>query len=155
MTDSLERQTVIDLLNKLGDEQDDDVLAAARALHSQISTSGMSWEELLVPEGGAAEPDMDDDHDDDDDHDHDDDDDDGHDDEDDNGDEDAEQPAPLPPVGDDSDTLELIEKLLARPGISDNFREELEDYKTDLADGEFEESDHRYVRALYARLSKS
>ena len=134
MTDTLDRQTVIELLNRLGEEQDSDVLEAARTLHGQISDSGMSWEELLVPEDGAAEPEYGD------------------------AEEDEEQEesrAPLPPVGDDTDTLDLIEKLLARPGISDEFREELEDYKTDIADGEFEESDHRYVRALYARLSKS
>lgn len=141
MTDTLERQTVIDLLNQLGDEQDAEVLAAARALHSQISDSGMSWEELLVPEGGPAEPEIDDNEEDEE-----------IGDDDDEGDE--ERQAPLPPVGDDASTLDLIEKLLARPGISDEFREELEDYKTDLADGEFEESDHRYVHALYARLSK-
>lgn len=150
MTDTLERQTVIDLLNKLGDEQDEDVLAAARALHDQISTSGMSWEELLVPEGGAAEPEVDEYADTEDDEFADPEDDESADPED-----DVQRNAPLPPVGNDADTLDLIEKLLARPGISDAFREELEEYKTDLAEGDFEDSDHRYVHALYARLAKS
>lgn len=150
MTDTLERQTVIDLLNKLGDEQDEDVLAAARALHDQIDTSGMSWEELLVPEGGTAEPEVDEYEDPEDDESEDPEDDEPADTED-----DVQRTASLPPVGNDADTLDLIEKLLARPGNSDEFREELEDYKTDLAEGEFEDSDHRYVHALYARLSKS
>jgi hypothetical protein len=34
-------------------------------------------------------------------------------------------------------------------------REELEEYKSDLANGDFEPSDHRYIQALYARLSKT
>lgn len=48
----------------------------------------------------------------------------------------------------------LIEELLERPGISDQFRDELEGYKTDMADGNFEARDHRYVRALHARLNR-
>jgi hypothetical protein len=33
-------------------------------------------------------------------------------------------------------------------------REELENYKTDIAAGKFQEADRRYVRAVYERLSK-
>ena len=54
MSEPLERNQVIELLDKLGSEQDEDVLAAARMLHSQIIESGMGWEDLLVgdePEG--------------------------------------------------------------------------------------------------------
>lgn len=137
MTESLERQTVIDLLNQLGSEQDEDALAAARSLHAQITASALSWEDLLVPEDGDVEPDPEPEP------------------EPIEPEDDFEEQPPLPPVGSDADTLDLIEKMLARPGISDMFREELEDYKTDIADGEFEESDHRYVHALYARLSKN
>ena len=48
MSVTLERNQVIELLDKLGSEQDEDVLAAARMLHSQITESGMGWEDLLV-----------------------------------------------------------------------------------------------------------
>jgi len=143
MTDTLDRQTVIELLNRLGEEEDSNVLEAARELHSQVSQSGMGWEELLVPEDDGSEPEEEYEYEEDE-----------WEDDEEEEEEDAPQ-ADLPPVGDDADTLDLIEKLLARPGISDDFREELEDYKTDIADGDFEQSDHRYVRALYARLSKS
>ena len=54
MSEPIERNQVIELLDKLGSEQDEDVLAAARMLHSQIIESGMGWEDLLVgdePEG--------------------------------------------------------------------------------------------------------
>ena len=50
MSDALERDTVIELLDKLGSEQDEDVLAAARALHAQITDAGAEWEDLLVGE---------------------------------------------------------------------------------------------------------
>jgi hypothetical protein len=44
--------------------------------------------------------------------------------------------------------------MLAKAGISEDLREELESYKTDIAEGEFEEADRRYIRAVHKRLSK-
>ena len=142
MSATLERNQVIELLDKLGSEQDEDVLAAARMLHSQIVDSGMGWEDLLV----GDEPDV----------------------------EEEAKIGSLPNEGDENDgiaedtveldtsftgdesqTLSLIEKLLARDGISSEFREELEEYKTDISDGIFESSDHRYIHAVYARLTKN
>ena len=139
MSEALERDEVIGLLEKLGSEQDEDVLAAARSLHSQITASGMRWQDLLVgdeepvqDEPAYEEP------------------------ADDLDDEDSDEETVEAPVftGDASETSKLIEKLLAREGNSDAFIEELEEYKSDLAAGEFEDSDHRYVQALYARLTK-
>ena len=57
MTEPLSRNDVIELLKKLGGERDEDVLEAARETHARITAAGMTWEELLVPEGGAGEPD--------------------------------------------------------------------------------------------------
>ena len=52
----------------------------------------------------------------------------------------------------DADWLALIGELLAKPGISEDLREELESYKSDIAAGKFHDSDRRYVRAIHARL---
>ena len=139
MSATLERNQVIELLDKLGGEQDEDVLAAARMLHSQITESGMGWGDLLVgdePEVGVEAqvdslPDEGDDI-----------------------TEDTVEPDTRF-TGDETQTLSLIEKLLARDGISSEFREELEEYKTDISDGIFDSSDHRYVHAVYARLTKN
>ena len=135
----LERNQVIELLDKLGSEQDEDVLAAARMLHSQIIESGMGWGDLLVGDEPEVEeeaqvdslPDE--------------------------GDDIAEDTVESDTrfTGDETQTLSLIEKLLARDGISSEFREELEGYKTDISDGTFDSSDHRYVHAVYARLTKT
>ena len=146
MSEPLERDKVIDLLDRLGSEQDEDVLAAARALHSQITRAGMGWQDLLVGDEGAAQsaPDVDDDTDDEDEYDTD--------------DTDDEDDTPEPAVNfthDESKTLALINKLLAREGNSEEFREELEEYKSEIANGDFEPSDHRYIQALHARLSKT
>ena len=142
MSVTLERNQVIELLDKLGSEQDEDVLAAARMLHSQITESGMGWEDLLVGDEPEVEeeaqvdslPDEGDENDD--------------------LAEDTVEPDTRF-TGDETQTLSLIEKLLARDGISSEFREELEEYKIDISDGKFESGDHHYVHAVYARLTKN
>ena len=145
MSEPIERNQVIELLDKLGSEQDEDVLAAARMLHSQIIESGMGWEDLLVGDEPEGEEETQDDSLPD------------EDDEDDQYDDIAEDTVEPDTrfTGDETQTLSLIEKLLARDGISSELREELEEYKTDISGGEFQSSDHRYVHSLYARLTKN
>lgn len=145
MREPLERNQVIELLDKLGSEQDEDVLAAARMLHGQIIESGMGWEDLLVGDEPAGEEETQDDTFPDEDN------------EDDQYDDIAEDTVEPDTTftGDETRTLSLIEKLLARDGISSELRKELEEYKTDISGGEFQSGDHRYVHALYARLTKS
>jgi len=139
MSVTLERNQVIELLDKLGSEQDEDVLAAARMLHSQITESGMGWEELLVGDEPEVEEEAQVD---------------SLPDENDDIAEDTVEPDTRF-TGDETQTLSLIEKLLARDGISSEFREELEEYKIDISDGKFESGDHHYVHAVYARLTKN
>ena len=50
MLANLNRQNFIDLLNKLGDPNDDEVIAAARDLSAQVVVSGLTWDDLLFPE---------------------------------------------------------------------------------------------------------
>ena len=132
MTEPLERDNVIELLNKLGSDQDETVLEAARQVHAQITVAGMTWEDLLAPDVAA-----------------------------DDGDDveyqDTEDDTPEPPAETakkDDDPLALLDELLAETGISEDLREELENYKTDIAKGELEEADRRYVRAVHGRLLK-
>jgi len=142
MSVTLERNKVIELLDKLGNEQDEDVLAAARMLHSQITESGMGWGALLVGDEPEVEEEVQVDS------------------LPDEGDEkddiaDGTVGSDTRFTGDETQTLSLIERLLAHDGISSEFREELEEYKTDISDGIFDSSDHRYVHAVYARLTKN
>ena len=48
MSEPLERDEVIKLLNVLGSDKDEEALLAARALHSKIAQASLSWDELLV-----------------------------------------------------------------------------------------------------------
>ncbi len=128
MAEPLDRDTMIHLLNRLGSDSDADVLEAARYLHGRVTESGASWDSLLaanVDEPAQSAPRQ------------------------------AEPAAPRPPTeqpGSDDDALTLIDRLLARSDISDDLREELVGYKSDIAEGEFGASDRRYLAALHDRL---
>lgn len=118
------------MLERLGSADDQEVLEAARSLHDRVAAAGLSWDSLLVAADEAdGEPP-----------------------------ETLEEPDPVEDEigadGDPSDeTRRLIDLLLAKPDISADFREELEGYKTDMASGEFDDNDHRYIRAVYKRLN--
>ena len=178
MTEPPRRDDVIELLNRLGSDRDEDVLEAAREVHARITAAGMTWEDLLVPDGGAADAaadaadesdadesyeDEDEDEDEDDTEDDDiDDDDTGDTDDGDTDDGDTESPDPedetTRPTGKagkkHADSMALIDELLAKSNISADMREELEGYKTDIAAGEFETRDRHYLSAVHKRLSK-
>jgi hypothetical protein len=120
----LDRAELLDLLGRLGAEDDATVLAAARTLHGKLRESGLTWDELLQLEDDAGTRPHDDT---------------------------TGADGELTPGGKD-EVARLIERLLTRPSISDTLREELVDFKRAIADGTFEEMDARYVRALAKRL---
>ncbi len=158
MTEPLSRDDAIELLKNLGGERDEDVLEAAREIHARITAADMTWEQLLVSEDGADEPD---DFDDADEFDDDDtgEDDTGEDDESPDPEDKDESPDPededaKPARAKDVESLALIEKLLAKSHISADLREELKGYKTDIAEREFDARDRRYISAIDKRLSK-
>ena len=138
MMEPLNRDEIVALLERLGGDDDADVLAAARALHIAIADAGTAWADLLVPEdagdtGGAADTDVatvatD-------------------------LDTVAEAEVPAGKAGRDAGALALIDKLLARPGVTEAFRREMEGYRHDIAEGAFEDADRRYLGALHKRLS--
>ena len=160
MSEPLDRNQFIELLNDLGKEQDEDVLSAARSLNSRITNSGLSWDDLLVADQSEVEeetqdreivdsvellnnemnkgsevPD-------------------------DSTEqiEESSQPEPSDTAEinvDETQTLSLIEELLAADRFSSDLHEELEEYKSEIADGTFNPRDHQYIHHLYARLTKT
>jgi hypothetical protein len=145
MTETLKRDEMIALLNRLGGERDEDVLEAARAAHARITGAGVSWDELLVSNdsGGRApavaevEVEVE-------------------------AEAEAEAEvevekkpeAPAAKAQSNAESLKLIEKMLAMKGISGSLRDELKSYKADIREGEFDKADARYLGALAKRLSK-
>jgi hypothetical protein len=124
---SFDRAGFIELLDRLGGDNDATVLEAARALHRKAAESGLSWDDLLALDSG-------DDH-----EDH----------------EPAEEAAvelsPAELSADNAEALRLIERLL-RKDVSETLRDDLTEMKRNIADGSLDAADRRYVRALAKRL---
>jgi hypothetical protein len=127
----IDRDSFLESLERLLSDDDQEVVAAARTIREQMREAGVTWDMLLVQAPGE------DDHDD-------------------YVDEEEEDEAESPHVAAaraPSDALALIDELLTKHEISDETREELADYKEDIAAGEFTEADHRYLQALYQRVT--
>ena len=160
MLANLDRAQFIELLRTLGEEEDEAVLTAARDIHAKMTVAGVDWDDLLVPEH-PDEPEEDDEDyedddeddaglDDEDDDDGDEEDDDLDDDYEDDEDEDNEDERAL--TGEEkAEALSLITRLLDK-GVSADTKEELEEYKQDIDEGEFAAMDLRYLRSLHKRL---
>ena len=50
----LDRDSFIALLNRLGDPDEAEALAAAREIDRRVRESGLTWSELLVPPSSAT-----------------------------------------------------------------------------------------------------
>lgn len=134
MTGRLDREELISLLETLGSDNDEEALAAARVLDTKVTAAGTEWSSLLAPDIGADSEDSSGA---------------GYD----LGDVGNLDELPADAAAKNAESLALIEKLLAKADNSDEFRQELEGYRADIAAGEFTDGDHRYLRALCKRLS--
>lgn len=134
---SLDRPAIVELLGRLGDENEQTVVQAARELHAKVAQSGLTWDDLLRSEANIAGPDAEP--------------------QDRLADatSDADQPAETAgdlSAADKAEAARIIDRLLARKNISSTLREDLGDLKRNIDDGTFDVTDGRYVRALAKRL---
>ncbi len=141
MAGNLDRDGIIGLLESLGSERDEEVIEAAREIHARVTAAGVTWDALLAPVGTAVDEAF----------------------EEGTADEEAAKPAEgdgedaapaAPRDPGNKESLALLARLLAKSDISKDMRQELQGYKEDIAEGEFEDMDRRYLRALHARLTK-
>ncbi len=140
MRTDLERDDFLALLERLNSEEEADILSAVRDINAKMTVAGVTWDDLLASQEAAA----------------DDYDDDLPDDEDDEADEadGAEDDEDVVPLSDaEKQEAESLIVSIGGMEISEATKQELEEYKTDLKEGEFELMDLRYLRALKARLS--
>ena len=128
MTEPLTRDEVIHLLEALGGEKDEEVLEAARNLHAGTVGAGLDWDDLLRPEEADTETEEP---------------------------EEEEEPEerPAAPAPDDKASLKLIAELKALPDSTEELKQELNAYETDIRNGELDEGDRRYIGALHERLA--
>jgi len=130
----MDRDNFIDLLNRLGDEDDQVVLAAARTIHARVAESGFGWDGLLLASNAhtqqPAAPDV-------------------------------FIPAPVPAMadataaiaGDEPDTA-LIDRLLHDFILSSDTRADLLDMKHQAEQSILPEADRKYIRDLAERLAR-
>jgi hypothetical protein len=125
-----DRPGFLALLDRLDDPDDTVVVAVAREIQSRLRTAGVTWNDLLLPVGDPADP---------------------------------ESPGSVPgpafesaeldqPADPATEDLAAIDRLLARPGLTETTRQELADMRADIGSGEFSARDRRYLRDLEARL---
>lgn len=60
---------------------------------------------------------------------------------------------PLPDSVDDQAVLKAIEQILGRPNLYEGTREDMEVFREELAAGELDPDDRRYILGLHARVS--
>ena len=119
---SLDRTALIELLDRLGSDDDTTVLEAARALHRMAADTGLSWDDVIqLDHDDDASPEATDDI------------------------------GPMAVSPDAAETLRVIDRLL-RKGVSDTLRENLLEMKRQLGEGSLDEGDRRYVLAVAKRL---
>ncbi len=125
----MDRDSFIALLDKLGDGDDASCLAAAREIHQRMQAANLKWSDLLAPVGGRDDDDADEPAD--------------------NGGEPLDRSAE--PITED---FALIDRLLARSGLSEDMRDELTGMREDIGSGQFTTRDRKYLQSLEARLSR-
>jgi hypothetical protein len=119
----LDRAGLIELLERLGADNDAAVLEAARALHRKAAEAGISWDELIRPDVERADGSGDD--------------------------VSAAEDSAVDP--DAAETQRLIDRILRRD-LSDDLRADVVEMKRNLAEGSLDTMDRRYLRALARRL---
>ena len=138
MLANLDRKKFLELLNTLGDDDREKVLAAAKDLHAQVVVAGISWENLLVPDAEQNKSDTTNE---------------------------PEEEQTRSSTGSDSDNKELSQeereealfliKKISELNVSSETIKDMEDYKIEIEDedGIFETMDLQYLRSLYNRLT--
>jgi len=135
----LDRAALVAALERIGAAEDAEALAAAREADRLIKQAGFTWDEMLVDATDDSEDDPLDAE--------------LHDDPDEG---DWEETAPAPKVlGETGTDRERIERLLARPNLNADTRQELKDLRDDLDEGAFSARDRKYLTSLEERLSRS
>lgn len=119
---SLDRTALIELLDRLGSDDDAKVLEAARAVHAMVAAAGVPWDDIIALDR-----------------------------DDDVASDATDDIGPIAASPDAADTLRLIDRLL-RKGVSETLREDLLEMKRQLGEGSLDDDDRRYVLAVAKRL---
>ena len=135
MQTDLNREEFLVLLEKLSSSKESDVLSIVEEINNKISNAGVTWDQLLISSDGEEEfEELDDGEI--------------------NHNEDVEESDPKPiSKAEITEAKKLIQAIDAI-SKSELTKQELREYEEDLKEGDFEQMDLQYLRALKDRLSK-
>jgi len=138
MRTDLERGDFLALLEKLKSEEDDEVLGVVRDINAKMTVAGVSWDDLLISQDETQEDSADDDK---------------VEDGQESGRENVSDDNSEPLNDEERQEAENLINAIKGMKVSEATKQEIDEYRDDLREGEFEQMDLRYLRALKARLS--
>ena len=135
MQTDLNRDEFLELLDKLSSTKKTDVLTIVEEINNKMSNAGVTWDLLLI--SSQAEEEVEEAHD-----------------YEVNNIEDVEESKSQPISKTEITEVKKLIKAIDVISKSDATKQELREYEEDLKEGDFEQMDLQYLRALKDRLSK-
>ena len=135
MQTDLNRDEFLELLEKLSSTKKTDVLTIVEEINNKMSNAGVTWDQLLI--SSQAEEEVEEAHD-----------------YEVNNIEDVEESKSQPISKTEITEVKKLIKAIDVISKSDATKQELREYEEDLKEGDFEQMDLQYLRALKDRLSK-
>ena len=137
MQTDLNRDEFLELLEKLSSTKKSDVLSIVEEINNKMSNAGVTWDQLLISSQAEEEEEVDE-----------------PDDDEVSNIEDVEESKSQPISKTEITEVKKLIQAIDAISKSDATKQELREYEEDLKEGDFEQMDLQYLRALKDRLSK-
>ena len=131
----LNREEFLVLLEKLSSSKESEVLSIVEEINNKISNAGVTWDQLLISSDGEEEFEESDD-------------------DEINHNEDVEESDSKPISKTEITEAKKLIQAIDAISKSELTKQELREYEEDLKEGDFEQMDLQYLRALKDRLAK-
>ena len=139
MQTDLNRDEFLELLEKLSSTKKSDVLSIVEEINNKMSNAGVTWDQLLISSQAEEEEEEEVEEPDDDEV---------------SNIEDVEESKSQPISKTEITEVKKLIQAIDAISKSDATKQELREYEEDLKEGDFEQMDLQYLRALKDRLSK-
>jgi len=137
MQTDLNRDEFLELLEKLSSTKKSNVLPIVEEINNKMSNAGVTWDQLLISSQAEEEEEIEE-----------------SDDDEVNNIEDAEESKSEPISKTEIAEVKKLIQAIDAISKSDATKQELREYEEDIKEGDFEQMDLQYLRALKDRLSK-
>jgi len=137
MQTDLNRDEFLELLEKLSSTKKSDVLSIVEEINNKMSNAGVTWDQLLISSQAEEEEEVEE-----------------SDDDEVINIEDVEESKSQPISKTEITEVKKLIQAIDAISKSDATKQELREYEEDLKEGDFEQMDLQYLRALKDRLSK-